>query len=519
MKQENDRALFDAITGIDDDLIAETADTPVQNRRKPYWFTAVAALLVLAIGIGAVLGGNGIPGTTGPIQIGSHPTSTHTHPTQSTPITYPTLPKPSGITPPESLQLANLVAAPEYPKMIQKPDDDDYDDRNEFNIAYEEWLACLRQHYDQPNGYADSLTDFFWTSIAEFLQGEGNPTYSPLNVYMGMAMLAETAAGNSRQQILDLFGLETIEQLREQASHVWNANYCDDGETSLLMANSLWLDDYYSFHQNTTDLLSSHYFASSFHGNLGTSEMNQQLQSWLNANSGGLLKDQTQSMKFDPLTVFGLASTMYFTAGWTDKFSDSKTKNAIFHADGKDLLTPFMNGTQEDYYFWSENFGAVRLTLTGNNAMWLILPDEGYTVADILASDDYLRMTMDPWNWENRRKHEIHLSLPKFDIVSQQNLIDGMKNLGITDIFDSNVSDFTALTDTPNLCVGQINHSTRVAIDEEGCMASSIFVYLGYGTGYPTEHEELSFVVDRPFLFVITGRGRLPLFTGIVNEP
>ena len=83
--------------------------------------------------------------------------------------------------------------------------------------------------------------------MAQFLQGEDNAAYSPVNVYMAMAMLAETTGGNSRQQILDLFGLNTIAELRKQAKHMWNAHYCADGQTNLLLGNSLWLDDAYSF--------------------------------------------------------------------------------------------------------------------------------------------------------------------------------------------------------------------------------------------------------------------------------
>ena len=31
--------------------------------------------------------------------------------------------------------------------------------------------------------------------------------------------------------------------------------------------------------------------------------------------------------------------------------------------------------------------------------------------------------------------------------------------------------------------------------------------------------EEIDFTLDRPFLFVVTGAGNLPLFVGIVNQP
>ncbi len=492
---------------LDADLVEEyvaqrDAYTQKKKRPKPYWYAAVAALLVLTICIGMLAGGNGIPGeTTGPAQLGSKPTTGQ----PDRPVFVP---------------LANLLTAPVYPEMAKKPNRMDYKDNWEaYAAANEAWWDSKMRQYNQPDGYADSLTDFFHASMAQFLQGEGNSTYSPVNVYLAMAMLAETTGGNSRQQILDLFGLDTIEQLREQAAYVWNAHYSDDGETTLLMANSMWLDEAFTFHQDATQRLAKHYFASSFRGDLGTADMDKQLQTWLNANTGGLLKDQVQEVKLDPSTVFALASTMYFSAGWDLEFSDKDTKDAVFHGQKGDLLTPFMNQTlSRCTYYRGENFGAVSLGLSGDNRMWLILPDEGYTTADILASDAYLHMTLDPYSWEDRNDYEIHLSLPKFDVVKQMDLIDGMKAMGVTDIFNAAVSDFTPMTDTPMLFVSQINHAARVAIDEKGCIAAA-FTVIEIDTGMPPELEELDFVLDRPFLFVVSSRDDLPLFAGIVNEP
>ncbi|MBE6973871.1 MAG: serpin family protein [Ruminococcaceae bacterium] len=494
----------EALNGLDPDLVEEYVANldacPRKRSTRPYWFAAVAAVLALAIGIGALLNpGKPLVHSDGP----------------------GTVMNPGHIQSPNTLQLQYAVAVPKYPAMVQKPNYDDYSgDGNAYSTAFSAWNDSQKQQYNQPDGYADSLTDFFQRSMAEFLQGSDNPTYSPLNVYMAMAMLAETTGGNSRQQILDLFGLDTIEQLREQASHVWNAHYSDDGETTLLMANSVWLDNFYSFHQNTTNLLADQYFASSFHGDLGTGDMNKQLQAWLDANTGGLLKDQAQNIKLDPLCVFVLASTLYFSAGWQEEFSVSKTSDAVFHCADHNLMTPFMNKTFTQYtYYRGENFGAISLGLTGYNKMWLILPDKGHAVEEILESDDYLRMTLDPGSWKNQKQYKINLSLPKFDVVSQCDLIDGMKNLGITDIFNSEISDFTPLTDTPNLYVSQINHAARVAIDEKGCIAAAFTVIATDGTGMPADLKEIDFTLDRPFLFVVSSRDNLPLFAGIVNEP
>jgi serpin B len=150
--------------------------------------------------------------------------------------------------------------------------------------------------------------------------------------------------------------------------------------------------------------------------------------------------------------------------------------------------------------------------------MWLILPDEGFTTEDILKSDEYLQLTLNPGSQLYGIEYEIHLSLPKFDVVQQQDLIQGMKNLGVTDIF-SNASDFSPISNMKNLFISQINHAARVTIDEEGCTAAAFTVIEAGAEGVPSEVEELHFTLDRPFLFLVTSRDHLPLFAGIVKQP
>ena len=483
----------DALNEVRDAYIAEAARG---KKRRPYWFAAIAAVLALVIALSVTPWGS---------------------------PANPTDPQLQGTSPSNRPGNAYLVASPVYPEMAKRPDAEDTStggDYDAYNAAEDAWKQSQQEQYDQPEGYADSLTEFFAASMTQFLQGGENKTYSPLNVYMALAMLAETAGGNSRQQILDLLGLDTIEELREQASFVWNAHYNDDGETTLLMANSLWLDDAYSFEQNTVDTLASDYYASTFSGDLGTEALDEQLRQWLNANTGGLLKEQADGVSLDPETVFALASTIYFAAGWENEFNTSQTETDTFHGYEADSQADFMHQSYEQYnFYWGENFTAINLELSGENKMWLILPDEGYTVDDILASDDYLQMTLDPGSWENKGTYQVNLSLPKFDIAYQQDLIDGMKELGVTDIFNYAASDFTPLTDTSELSVTQISHAARVTIDEEGCVAAAFTVIAAGGESAPPELEIIDFVLDRPFLFVVSSRDNLPLFAGTVLEP
>ena len=513
--------LLDAMEYIDPELIEAAGKPPKRRNLLPYWIAAAAAMVALAILLGFAIGSSPAAPTASNPLLDHHPHSStcSCRPIPSTvPTTPPTTPRPSGILPPDSPLFVNLAAAPVYPKMVQYPKKEDYTTWEDYSAAEDAYRAAQKAQYDQPDGYADSLTNFFTASIAQFLQGEGNTAYSPLNVYMAMAMLAETTGGNSRQQILDLFGVNSIEELRTQAGHVWNAHYCDDGLSTILMANSLWLDHEFPYHQETADNLAQYYYASTFHGDLGTEPLDQQLRDWLNANTGGLLKEQANNVKLSPDAVFALASTIYFSADWTNGFSEVHTYDETFHAPAGDIQTPFMYQTRRDIYYRGTNFGAIYLRLGGSNRMWLILPDEGFTTEDILKSDEYLQLTLTPGRWYGIT-YEIHLSLPKFDVVQQQDLIQGMKKLGVTDIFDPWISDFSPISSISNLFIKQISHAARVTIDEEGCTAAAFTVIDAPNGGMPSEIEELHFTLDRPFLFLVTSRDHLPLFAGIVKEP
>ena len=523
--------LHDALNEISDKHVNE-AETYQKPKSKPYWVAAVAALLVFAIGMGAIFGGNGFPGTTEPLQLASKPTtgifrpSQPSDPTNTNHQTFPSLPNPSGVTPPELLELANLVAAPKYPKRL--PYVSYSQDRDAHAAWWDEQLAWSNQ-FDLNRAETQNLDDFFLRSTQEFLAGDGNQVYSPLNVYMALAMLAETSDGNSRQEILNLLGADSIEALRYQAKKIWYANYSNDNLTDCLLANSVWLDDAYSFQNATVQSLADNYFGSVFHGDLGTETVNEQLRAWLNANTGGLLKDQIENAELSENAVFALVSTLYFSATWDNQFSKNQNTQAVFHSPSGDYLTTFMHNTLTTYY-WSDHFGAVRLSLNGRNngSMWLILPDEGYTPQDILKNGDWLKCVQQNYyitedrdyifEWENETSTQVNLSLPKFDVSARSNLVDSLKNLGLNDVFDPAVSDFSPICTDTTLSVNKVDHAVRVAIDEEGVTGSAFTIIEGADGGYPPE-EEIDFILDRPFLFVITGLDGLPLFTGIVNEP
>ena len=86
------------------------------------------------------------------------------------------------------------------------------------------------------------------------------------------------------------------------------------------------------------------------------------------------------------------------------------------------------------------------------------------------------------------------MAMPKFDISSQTDLLEGMKALGVTDVMDPSKSDFTPMTsELKELCLTQAEHNVRVAVDEEGVTAAAYSMMVVSETGAWVA-EELDFV-------------------------
>ena len=112
----------------------------------------------------------------------------------------------------------------------------------------------------------------------------------------------------------------------------------------------------------------------------------------------------------------------------------------------------------------------------------------------------------------------VNLSMPKFDVVSDLDLRDGLMELGIQDVFDKEIADFSPLTQAvEEIFLSQAKHAARVTVDEKGVEAAA-YTVLMMEAGGSMMPEAVDFVLDRPFLFVITSEDGLPLFAGVVNQ-
>ena len=420
---------------------------------------------------------------------------------------------------PKIIALHMVVEASE-PRISEYPDSDIYEDRRQWESAYEAWKAEMDSRSEISTQAMLGLGSFFTEGNNQFLLTEKNENkvWSPVNAYIGLAMMTELTEGETRQQILDVFGVEETDALREQVSAVWESVYQDDSREVCVLANSLWLEKGLQYNQKAMDALAYHYYASVYQGNLGSEKMNKEIASWIDSNTGNFLNNSTKNIQLSSDIIMALYSTLYFQATWSGEFLERNNTEDVFHTLDGDVSAVYMNKELHYMnYYWDENFSAVNMRLKNGCCMWFILPDEGMTTEDVLYDDAYMEMLLSD-DWEACKYLKVNLSLPKFDVSSSTDLSTGFKNMGVTNVFSEN-AEFTNLTwDLPIYLMG-VNQSVRVEIDEEGIKAAAYIEFPGAGAeGAPAEDEIIDFVVDRPFLFVIT-KENIPLFAGCVNNP
>ena len=472
------KQVLEVLDKIDDRHIAEAEKAPKKIKKRALWIGAVAAVLAVVVCISSF---------------------SHT-----------------------SLMTANAVALPGDARITEHPDLDDYKDRESYMADVGKWETEINNRRTTRETAVISLSPFFTESSAEFLSSQNgeNTLWSPLNAYIGLSMLAEITDGDSRKEILDLFGVSDIETLRSQVSAVWESVYEDDGNEISSLANSLWLEKGLGYNQDTMDNLAYHYYSSVYQYDLGSDSANKAIGNWLNKNTGGMLKDSTDKINLSPDTVLALYSTMFFQAKWSDEFGSKDNSDGVFHGVNGDTAATYMNKKlYQMNYYWHDDFSAVSLSLKNGSTMWFVLPDEGKATADILSDGTYGEMISSgetEEGWQNKKYMKVNLSVPKFDVSSTVNLKDGLNKLGVTKVFDIENSDFSAITSDTPVYVSAVNQSARVEIDEKGVKAAAYIEIPAAGAAMPPE-EIIDFVIDRPFVFVIS-KGNLPLFTGVVNN-
>lgn len=461
-----EKKLLDAIGMVGDDLVKAAKSSGIKARKKKRFIMAsVAAVLVVTLIAGVIYWRQNLTGLN-----------------------------------------SYVIYAAEYPKL---PDDD------EQRVQHSKlWIEYKDKDISKADFIEKTVSQFFVEADSE------NVIYSPISAYMALGMLAEVTGGDSRQQILDLLGNDSIEELRKEAGLIWNVHYLDREDTKSLLASSVWLDEGTDYKKESLKFLSKTYYASSFHVDMMSDEFEEAMKEWINENTGNMLENQVNDLEVSENAFLVLLNTMYYQTKWSQKFDEKDSNGGRFEGINGSESCIYMRQEDEMSYLAGENFSAVEQKFKAEGgSMYYILPDRDIELEDLFEDEEALSLMSNPGDYHCKKKATVKLSVPKFQIEYQMELKDGLINLGVTEAFDYSSADFSSMLEGEkgSRAVSSILQGSSVAIDEEGCVAATYTKVESALRGGLYEEGVIIFTLDRPFIFVITSDVGMPLFVGVVN--
>ena len=416
---------------------------------------------------------------------------------------------------PESLTASagELISAGEYtpPK---RPQQEDYANMDAYFAALDAYRSQQRSETEQTRAVMENLTEFWGDSFRVFLDDVENSLWSPVNSYLSLTIMDQLSSGSTRQEILDALGTESMEKLQTDARRIWQQVWTDTEHTRRHLASSVWLDESLSYKTENLEILGEQLYTSVHRTDLNSPEGSEKIRTWMDRQTEGILEGVSPAgTDRNGSRVLSLAATAYVNETWRENFDPERSRTGIFHAAGGDVECTFMNADMDSTdYARGENYPAIALPTNDGGRFFVILPDEGTTVAQLLESGKYLQTLFDP----DPQGQKVILSMPKFDITASTDLKEGLQELGIQRAF-SFTGDFSDTLGSSLLpvCVEDAVQTARITVNETGIRAGSgeFWDLISKSAAQP-----IHVTLDRPFLFVLM-LDSIPLYAGVVAEP
>ena len=172
------------------------------------------------------------------------------------------------------------------------------------------------------------------------------------------------------------------------------------------------------------------------------------------------MEDQTNSKikdlipeDLDPSTVLVLVNAIHFKGDWDLEFNDA-FEDDFKVSEEKSVKAKMMTNPKTKYGYLKldeHKAQAVEIPYKGNRiSMIVILPDPESSLEELEKSveEKGLSKILDTNKnlfLKNFFTRELNLSLPKFKIETSLDLVTALRNMGMTDMFDSAKADFSKM--------------------------------------------------------------------------
>jgi len=355
---------------------------------------------------------------------------------------------------------------------------------------------------------------------------EGSLFYSPHSISLALAMTYAGARGETERQMADTLHFTLPQERLHPAFNGLSWELARRGEGArgkegkgfrLNIVNAIWGQEGYRFLPGFLDTLAENYGAGlrvlDFAG--APEEARRTINDRVSEETEGRIKDLIPQGVINALTRLILTNAIYFNAAWLHPFDEQQTKEGPFHLlEGGEVTVPMMRQVETFPYTEDEGYQAVELPYDGEElSMVILLPAEGQfgPFEDALSAERAAAIL------EGLERKRVALTMPKFTFESGFNLKQTLAAMGMPAAFSSG-ADFSGMTGSRELYIGEVIHKSFVSVDEAGTEAAAATAVVMKLLAAPVAPTEV--IVDRPFIFLIRDiqTGAI-LFVGRILNP
>lgn len=358
--------------------------------------------------------------------------------------------------------------------------------------------------------YADFAVRLFKACAAE---GE-NTLVSPLSVLCALSMTANGAEGETLAQMESVLGMTRDELNAFYRSYISMLPSME--KSKLQLANSIWFtnDERFTvngdFLQTNADVFGADIYKAPF-----DESTLQDINGWVEKNTDGMIPKILD--KIPPEAVMYLINALAFDAEWDRIYKSNEVWNGEFTLeDGTKREAEFMHGDEYTYLNAGNAEGFMKFYSEGKYAFAALLPNEGVSVNELLASLDGAKL-MEVLN--GAEPETVVTAIPKFETEYSAELSEALTEMGMPDAFISELADLSGIGSSTagNLYVSRVIHKTFISVDEKGTRAgAATAVEISDETAMLTEH---TVVLDRPFVYMLIDcETNLPFFIGTLMD-
>jgi len=357
-----------------------------------------------------------------------------------------------------------------------------------------------------------------------------NPAYSPLSVYLALALTANGASGEAADQFAALLG-GSREQVNQLAAGMMTEYVTTGGGPTLAVANSLWLDNQFAVNPDFEREAQAIFRSEVVNLDLATAGADR-INAWVAQKTNQLIKQIVTEIP--PNTLACLVNALYFKGAWLEPFMPLDTEDRPFTlADGTVVQVPTMYGHISVESFFTETADGVILPYVGERfGMVVALPKGGVdqitwdgttwnatSQGGLLPTGGVDQIAWDgnqiaSWLAAASTEHgTMNVYLPKWESKLAAELTEPLQQLGLTEPFNPSTNTLAGIGE-PAGFISEVAHGAVVKVDEKGTEAAAATqVIINQSMG-----SDIYF--DRPFVYAIVDlRNGLPLFIGQVDNP